>query len=375
MFGETPPANRRNHLATVLLICLIAAMLFIGFLGYPFIMKVLKNPCPGGGTGIIPLAVLGDSDSHSYHDTISFKNPLERGGKFRSITFQWTEVLERLRNNQIDQGSWGVWGSKRGLIAELRSAIGLEGRAPKKLDFQYNFAVSGAGCADLVEGYGRQTQRLLYLMKKKPLQWQNGLIVIRIGINSIGQTRQLERYAEEGFTAAARESILKPINYVRMAVVMIRKEFPTVRIVLIGDLDDSDWAPNLSKWHSARELAGIHAALDFYDSGLRSIARGYKYTAFSDDRKWFRELWGERDSLGIPAYKTVTLGGSFPVYNSQGDDPHNNVVGDGHAGTVWNGLWAANLIKLVNREFNMNITPITDDEILGLIQKGPPAKK
>ena len=176
------------------------------------------------------------------------------------------------------------------------------------------------------------------------------------------------------FTAAARESILKPINYVRMAVVMIRKEFPTVRIVLIGDLDDSDWAPNLSKWHSARELAGIHAALDFYDSGLRSIARGYKYTAFSDDRKWFRELWGERDSLGIPAYKTVTLSGSFPVYNSQGDDPHNNVVGDGHAGPVWNGLWAANLIKLVNREFNMNITPITDDEILGLIQKGPPPR-
>ena len=204
MFGETPPANRRNHLATVLLICLIAAMLFIGFLGYPFIMKVLKNPCPGGGTGIIPLAVLGDSDSHSYHDTISFKNPLERGGKFRSITFQSTEVLERLRNNQIDQGSWGVWGSKRGLIAELRSAIGLEGRAPKKLDFQYNFAVSGAGCADLVEGYGRQTQRLLYLMKKKPLQWQNGLIVIRIGINSIGQTRQLERYAEELYRCRSR---------------------------------------------------------------------------------------------------------------------------------------------------------------------------
>lgn len=169
MFGETPSANFNNHRITVLLICLIAVMLFIGFFGYPFIIKVLKSPCPGGETYIIPLAVLGDSDSHSYHDTISFKNPLERGGKFRSITFQWTEVLARLRNNQIDQGYWGVWGSRRGLIAEFRSALGLEGRAPKKLDFRYNFAVSGAGCADLVEGYSRQTQRLLYLMKKKTL--------------------------------------------------------------------------------------------------------------------------------------------------------------------------------------------------------------
>ena len=62
--------------------------------------------------GAIPLAVLGDSDSHAYQDSILI--PLssgKRGGKFRATTLQWTEVLDKLRSTQINQGAWGVWGA------------------------------------------------------------------------------------------------------------------------------------------------------------------------------------------------------------------------------------------------------------------------
>src|SRR3546814_8912268 len=57
----------------------------------------------------IPLAVLGDSDSHSYQDTISFPvSTPARGGQFRSITLQWTEVLARMRDKDLDLGQWGT---------------------------------------------------------------------------------------------------------------------------------------------------------------------------------------------------------------------------------------------------------------------------
>jgi hypothetical protein len=55
------------------------------------------------------------------------------------------------------------------------------------------------------------------------------------------------------------------------------------------------------------------------------------------------------------------------ITNTQGDDPKNAVVNDGHAGTIWNGLWAAALIDLVNLEFGMNIAPISRSEIARII--------
>ena len=79
------------------------------------------------------------------------------------MTFQWTEFVARLRANQIDMGEWNRWGTLP-RIAELLSALGLEGRAPRKEDYRYNFAISGAECQELTEGRTRQAQRLVYLM-------------------------------------------------------------------------------------------------------------------------------------------------------------------------------------------------------------------
>jgi hypothetical protein len=88
----------------------------------------------------------------------------------------------------------------------------------------------------------------------------------RIGINDFGQTQNLIGFAEEGFTSEARKSVLKCVHYVGKAVLMIREEFPSARIVLVGIFDNSNWAPNLSKWQSPGELANIHEARDLYDN-------------------------------------------------------------------------------------------------------------
>ncbi len=76
-----------------------------------FMLRVWPDGLPSKGAesnahaAAIPLAVLGDSNSQSYHDPVWF--PMqngERGGAFRSRTFQWTEVLARCG------GRSSIWG-------------------------------------------------------------------------------------------------------------------------------------------------------------------------------------------------------------------------------------------------------------------------
>ena len=94
-----------------------------------------------GPPGSVPIAVLGDSISHSYQDGIGFPpGSPDRGGARRAQTFQWTEVLARLRGAELDLGPWVTWG-RPGTVAWARELIGLPaGRAPKKQDYLYNFA-------------------------------------------------------------------------------------------------------------------------------------------------------------------------------------------------------------------------------------------
>jgi hypothetical protein len=352
----------------ILLWLLLAVAIAGGFLAYRrFFDSSRADAKLFPGNEKIPLAILGDSDSHSYQDTIIINGSHLRGGRYRSTTFQWIEILARLRPRQIDPGPWGVWGKKPKIVQFVLSKIGMDGRWPKKLDYRYNFAISGNGSACLTEKASSQVDKLLYVMKREPQKWRNGVVVIRIGINDFGQTAHLIEFAEQGFSSDARNLVLKCVHYVEKAVYEIRKNFPEIRIVLVGIFDNTNWAPNLTKWQSPGDLTIIHEALDLYDNELRAIVKKDKNMAFFDDREWFRKHWGERDDKGIPAYKTVRLGETYRVTNTQGDNPSNAVIYDGHAGTIWNGLWAAALVDLVNHEFGMNIPPISDKEILGLL--------
>lgn len=48
-------------------------------------------PSDNSPTSTVALAVLGDSDSHSYQDSLSFPpGSADRGGAYRARTFQWT---------------------------------------------------------------------------------------------------------------------------------------------------------------------------------------------------------------------------------------------------------------------------------------------
>jgi hypothetical protein len=318
---------------------------------------------PQSGRPPVRLAVLGDSDSHSYQDRIRIpEGTPHRGGRRRATTWQWTEMLDRMRGQHVDQGRWGIWGSRE-RVARACDWAGLPGRAPRKEDYRYNFAVSGAESQDLMLGRHRQAPRLLQLMNRDPRGWQDGVVLIRIGVNSIGKAPALDRFATEGVTAAIRSEVQTAAGWILTAVDLVRTVHPHTRFVLVGILDNVDWPPYFRRWLDRRERDNIAAALDLFDTVLRATAARDSRIAFVDDRAWFRRWWGARSSDGRPAYRCVSLGGRATVSNTQGDGPVHAVLADGHAGTVWNGLWARNLVTVLNTSFGAGVPPISIEEI------------
>src|SRR6478609_3283708 len=78
-------------------------------------------------TSAIPLAVIGDSGSHSYQDPITFPpGGGLRDAALRDQTYQWTEVMTRLRGQEVDLGPWVRWG-RGGVVAWMRDLVGLGG--------------------------------------------------------------------------------------------------------------------------------------------------------------------------------------------------------------------------------------------------------
>ena len=59
---------------------------------------------------------------------------------------------------------------------------------------------------------------------------------------------------------------------------------------------------------------------------------------------WFAARWGTRAETGRPDYRTVRFGPRFEVGNTAGDEPRHATLTDGHAGSVWNALWAQSLV-------------------------------
>lgn len=319
-----------------------------------------------------PMAVLGNSDSHAYQDRIAFPpGSPDRGGSRREATLQWTEILGRLRGDELDPGPWGEWGT-RGRLAQLRGWLGLPARAPRKEDYAYNFAWSGAGCGDLLSGRARQVPPLLDAIAADPARWAQGIVVIRIGINDLGTAGPMEDFAREGPSPAQRRRVAACTEAIAAAVARILGARPEIRIVLVGILDNADWGRFHGRWQSVQALANIAAVLDEYDAALRAIAAARPNVRFFDDRAFFRSRWGGRDAAGRPAYREVSLG-PLRITNSLGDAPPHGFLADGHAGTVWNALWAQAFVALLRKDFGMPVRPIEDRELIDLIDttRGP----
>lgn len=311
--------------------------------------------------GRVPIIVLGDSDSHSYRDSYL---GIHRGGKYHNVTFQWTEILERLRWSEVDLGQFGLWGT-RGTFYRIRKFLGLDARMPRKQDFEYNFAVSGATCDTLSpQSYLKQSYMATLLMNKNPGYWNNGLVIIRIGINDLGQWPQLKKYVDGNITPQIKQPILNCIAQVQDAVSLIRANQSSIRIILLGIMDNSNWPPVMPLDDTGHR--NINKVLDIYDNGLRSIARKEANILFVEDRKWVEQIIGYWNSEKYIGHREINLGGKTNITNTKGDNPHNIVLNDEHSSTVLNGLWIRHLLHEINNRFGAGFTPLLDSEIADL---------
>jgi hypothetical protein len=305
------------------------------------------------------LAVLGDSDSHSYRDAIT---GLRRGGDYHDVAYQWTEILARVRPEFLDQGEYTAWGS-RAILARARDLLGLEAKTPRKQDFRWNYAWSGARCASLTSAWPWQARWVATSLRADPEAWADGLVLVKIGVNDLGQRRHLDAYAATGLRDAERAVIAGCAREIGTALDMIRAASPTVRVLVVGVADDSSWPPETTPQRSAEEVARIRAVLNAYDDALRSLVAERAGMAFMDDRAWYYEHFADRDSAGNSQPSSISFGGRTPVTNSQGDAPNNLMLADGHAGTVANGLWVRHLIRTLDRELGFEIPEISDADI------------
>lgn len=322
---------------------------------------------PPPAAGPLAFAVLGDSGSHAYQDDISFPpGTAMRGGPLRRHTFQWTEVLARLRPESIDPGAWGTWGQRRELLW-LRRVAGLTWRGPRKQDYRYNFARSGAECDALLDARYPQVPQLLTVMDEDPARWRGGVIVIAIGVNSYGSKADLDALSRDPDDPVVQGKISGCVRAIAESVRMLRQRHPDTRIVVFGADNGAHWPPNFDRWRSAKAIRNIDLALDRFDDGLRALERRDPMVAMFESRRWLVERWGSRDDRGEPAYRPVRIGTQLLVTNSLGDGPEHAYVADGHAGLVLNALWAQSIVEFLDTRFNAGIPRVGDDEVARLV--------
>lgn len=323
---------------------------------------------PPAHSQALPFAVLGDSDSHAYHDDLSFGRwPDARGGALRQRSWQWTEVLAQLRSEQLDPGAWGTWGTRYRRLASLRDALGLDGRFPAKQDHRFNLAYSGAVCADLGERPQNQTARLLALMQEEPERWQRGVVLVRIGTNDFGGQESLDALSRDAAAPRVVARIDACVEHIGRAVRSLRAAQPGLRIVLVGTFNNAEWERFHAHWQSPAALGRIEQGLARFDEGLKAVAHQDANIAFFDDQAWFAARWGSRLATGVPAYRKVRFGAHFEVSNTGGDEPGHATLKDGHAGTVWNALWAQALVALLNQRFGLDIPPLDSEELVRFV--------
>ena len=316
--------------------------------------------------GAVSLAVLGDSGGHSYQDRLVFVAPNERGGVFRPLTLQWTEALARLRPDEIDLGPWVRWGS-RNRVARLRELVGLNGhRVPRKEDYLYNFAVTGAACEHLMGNRIRQAPRLVALMNKQPERWRGGVVVIRIGSNDF--TPHVDLAAKDPSAPALRAVAEHCAREIGRAVALIHGAHPAARIVLVGLSGEADDPLYVDRWQTAEETANFRAALALVNGAIRGIGAGDPRIAFADFGAWLAALTGTRTPAGKPDYRTIAIGPRIRVTHSVGDDPHNSTLSDDHSGVAINTLWARSLVQQLIVDFGLPLTPIGDEEVVRFLE-------
>lgn len=348
----------RSSFMSVLLVVPVVLLFVTGtalFFEPELRLLTMKKEKPTG----TKIAVLGDSDSHAYRDKVL---GVRRGGIYHEQTYQWTEVWNALRPQEVDFGPWGIWGT-RSKVASLRAVFGLPARVMKKNDFRYNFSKSGCRCDSLFDVYPFQANSLLSLIKVNPDLFAHSLVFIRIGINDFGQVHHLQNWAKTGLGKQAKKTVGYCLEQIEKTVQFLLAAIPTINVVLVDISHDYNAGSLAQDAFNQDDSEGVMAVLNYYTDGLKKMAKSNEHIAYIDTVS-HRNRWGDRFKGNLKM--EMSLSGEQPIRNDRGDEPFNLGLNDGHASTVNNGLWLQHAIIEINRQLGLKFTEISELEILTL---------
>lgn len=306
----------------------------------------------------LKISVLGDSDSHYYDD---FLDQLQRGGEFHDYALGWPELWSRLRPGEVNFGPLGHWGTGYRL-ARLRDQLGLLGRAPAKYDYQNNYAVSGLKCESLQSSWPYQARWLIKQLGTDPPD--HGLVVIRIGVNDLGQLESQDEHAADGLTDSAMRRVKSCTEHIIAAAKAIAAASPQIRIALLGMARDYNLDIEAASRFNAAQAARIESVFSEFDGQLNAFAQQAPNVLFINDHDWHVARVGSR--LDRPPAASFAVAG-LQVLNRRGDHPQHLILADRHAGTLYNGLWLNHVIEQLNAGFGLSLTTLTEQELVELI--------
>lgn len=277
------------------------------------------------------IAILGDSQSDEYRADDA------RGKNFDTVTYNWVEILHRERN--IDFGEWGTYPE------------------PRRTGYAYNWARSGATARSMIES-GQHIG-----VAEQIKSGEVNTVVIYIGANDYapfvtdnGYNAIYEGRLTEAQIIRKRNEIVADIK----TAIDVLQAAGEVKIVLVTI---PHWSNNFGVALAFPLPEGrrrVLQAVSDTNAEITALASNYSIPVL-DPNTFYANLTSDTNgSIYVGDIKLERL-----LINN---DPKNMFLDDGiHPGTVLNALFANELIRVLSTAYGVSITPLSTDEILGIV--------
>jgi hypothetical protein len=283
------------------------------------------------------LGLVGDSG------TDEFQAEDQRGGSYGDTTFNWVELLTRLRGVNL-----GAWGSR----AE-----------PRRTGYAFDWARSGATACDVVTG--GQASGLQAQIAAGQVAW----VATMFGANDFALWNGTYQDIYSGaLSGAALQAKIDGIVACSAQVVEAVSGVGAGH-AFIGNIADVGSSPSLqAQFPNAVNRKRVSDAIAAVNVGIAAevAARGM---TLLDLNQVSGELLSRLDANG-----NLVVGGELISATTPGDEPHHMLLGDdNHAGTVTNGLIANVFLGPMNVA-GFGVAPFLDEELLVAagIHQAPP---
>jgi len=274
------------------------------------------------------IGILGDSNSDEYRANDN------RGAEYSATTFNWVELLANKRN--LNFGPWGSWGE------------------PRRSGYKYNWSRSGQLTKDLIDA--GQAEGLASQIRNGEVKY----VFIQIGTNDFNfwNNSYQDVYNNSTNITLKVNTIITKMNQ----AIDIIKQAGATQIVMTGIGDPNIYPPIALQFPIKSNRDRVTNAINTINTAWKTKANN-SGVVFVDLNEWgTQNIIQKLDSNGNIYINNVAI----KVF-SQGNEPHNLRLGDsaGHMGTVANGIMANTwFLEPFNNNFNFNITPFTNHEIL-----------